>query len=153
VFSWLICESYDSKGNAIVYGYVPENDASVVRSQANESNRVRAANRYLKSIRYGNQIPLLLDVSAQSARPSHVPVPDFSRADWMFELVFDYGEGHYTDAAPDASGRVFATAQLPPRPRESGPPDKIPTRRNGHKDLCLSRSFPILIVPAYCLRE
>src|SRR5689334_9907024 len=26
VFSWLICESYDDKGNAIIYEYVPEND-------------------------------------------------------------------------------------------------------------------------------
>ncbi len=135
------------------YTTMSRNDASVVPSQANESNRVRTANRYLKSIRYGNQIPLLIDVSALSARPSHVPVPDFSRAGWMFELVFDYSEGHYTDAAPDASGRVLATAQLTPPASGVWPPDKFPTRRNSHKDLCLSRSFPILIVLAYCLRE
>jgi hypothetical protein len=34
VFSWLICESYDDKGNAIVYDYVAEDSANVDRTQA-----------------------------------------------------------------------------------------------------------------------
>ena len=29
----------------------------------------------------------------------------------MFEVVFDYGEGHYTEDAPDAERRIFAQAQ------------------------------------------
>src|SRR5262249_25816924 len=33
---------------------------------------------------------------------------------WMFEVVFDYGEGHYTESAPDAEGRVFAQARTDP---------------------------------------
>ncbi len=37
IFSWLICESYDDKGNAIVYEYVPEDERNVDQSQANES--------------------------------------------------------------------------------------------------------------------
>ena len=56
VFSWLICESYDDKGNAIVYEYAAENDDNVDRGQANERNRVRTANRYLKRIKYGNRV-------------------------------------------------------------------------------------------------
>ena len=35
VFSWLICESYDDKGNAIVYDYVRENEQHVKLAQAN----------------------------------------------------------------------------------------------------------------------
>ena len=62
-FSWLICESYDDKGNAILYEYVAENENGVDLSQANEKNRVRTANRYLKRILYGNRRPLLLDVN------------------------------------------------------------------------------------------
>lgn len=112
VFSWLICESYDAKGNAIVYDYVPEDAGSVDLTQANERHRVRTANRYLKSIRYGNQTPILLDVTLPSGRQSHNPAPDLSKAAWMFELVFDYGGGQYLDFAADANGRIFSTAQL-----------------------------------------
>ena len=50
IFSWLICESYDDKGNAIVYEYVAENSENVDLSQINERNRLRTANRYLKRI-------------------------------------------------------------------------------------------------------
>ena len=114
VFSWLICESYDSRGNAVVYEYVGEDAASVDLTQSNERNRVRTANKYLRSVRYGNQVPILIDTSLPSARPSHVPAPDFTRASWMFELVFDYDEGRYSEAPPDSDGRVFAKAQLTP---------------------------------------
>lgn len=76
VFSWLICESYDDKGNAIVYGYAAENADNVDRGQANERNRVRTANRHLKRIRYGNRVSRLIQ-------------PDLTLASWMFEVVFD----------------------------------------------------------------
>ena len=81
VFSWLICESYDDKGNAIVYEYAAENDDNVDRGQANERNRVRTANRYLKRVKYGNGV-------------SRVIQPDLTLASWMFEVVFDYNEAH-----------------------------------------------------------
>jgi len=54
IYSWLICESYDDKGNAIVYEYAAENDAGIDHSLSNERNRLRTANRYLKRIKYGN---------------------------------------------------------------------------------------------------
>lgn len=114
VFSWLICQSYDDKGNAIVYEYVAENDDNVDLSHVNERNRVRSANRYLKYLRYGNRQPLLIDPTLTSFRQIHVPAPDFSSAGWMFEAVFDYGEGHYQEMPADADGRTFATAMLKP---------------------------------------
>ncbi|WP_211450787.1 SpvB/TcaC N-terminal domain-containing protein [Collimonas antrihumi] len=114
IFSWLICESYDDKGNAITYAYVAENDDDVDLSQINERNRVRSANRYLKYIRYGNRQPLLIDPSRPSFRQPHMPTPDFGSAGWMFEVVFDYGEGHYQETPADADGRTFATAMLKP---------------------------------------
>lgn len=46
VFTWLICQSYDDKGNAIIYEYVAENADNVDLSHVNERNRVRSANRY-----------------------------------------------------------------------------------------------------------
>src|SRR5262249_39937723 len=60
VFSWLICRSYDDKGNAIVYDYAAENDEGVDLTKPSERNRMRSANRYPKRIRYGNRVPLLL---------------------------------------------------------------------------------------------
>ena len=50
VFSWLICESYDDKGNVVGYDYKTEDSTGVDLSQANERNRPThaSANRYLK---------------------------------------------------------------------------------------------------------
>src|SRR5215218_5715525 len=64
VFSWLISESYDDKGNAVVYTYKPEDDDGVDLAAAHERNRTtagRSTNRYVKSIRYGNRVSRVLD--------------------------------------------------------------------------------------------
>ena len=53
IFSWLICESYDDKGNAIVYEYAAENDAGRLTTGPGQSRATddrRTANRYLKRI-------------------------------------------------------------------------------------------------------
>ncbi len=97
IFSWLICESYDDKGNAIIYIYEAENEKGIDLSQANEFHRVRTANQYLKRIKYGNLQPLLLDTSKSSFRKVHLEQKDFSKIDWMFEVVFDYGEVHHKE--------------------------------------------------------
>jgi RHS repeat-associated protein len=102
VFSWLICESYDDKGNAIVYGYKNENGDGVDLAAAHEANRTaasRSAGRYLKRIRYGNRVSRLVE-------------PDLSQADWMFEVVFDYGE-HDADEPGPAESRPWR-ARLDP---------------------------------------
>lgn len=95
IFSWLICESHDDKGNVIVYDYVAENDHDVDQAQCNERNRVRIANRYLKRIKYGNQSPYLPDLNASN--PIAMP------GEWHFEVVFDYGEHDPTTPLPDGS--------------------------------------------------
>ena len=89
VFSWLVSRSYDDKGNVVVYRYKAEDSAGVDRSAAHERNRDHAAKgpqRYLKRVYYGNKTPYLPDLAA----PAPDPLPDDS--EWMFELVFDYGE-------------------------------------------------------------
>ena len=70
VFSWLICRSYDDKGNAIIYDYEAEDGRGVDLKLPSEQRRSRAANRYLKSIRYGNLAPLLIDPNQPSFRRS-----------------------------------------------------------------------------------
>ncbi|MFL5706717.1 MAG: SpvB/TcaC N-terminal domain-containing protein [Ktedonobacteraceae bacterium] len=101
VFSWLICESYDDKGDAILYNYVSEDSAGIVVSQAHERNRTdpsRLTNRYLKRINYGNRTP------RQSGEDLTL------RSDWLFEVVFDYDEGHYEVLPADGERRQFVRA-------------------------------------------
>ncbi len=99
-FSWLICESYDDKGNAIVYEYKPEDSAGVETSQANERNRIRTVNRYLKRIRYGNRVSRLVQ-------------PDLTQASWMFEVVFDYGDHDLDVPLRDEPVRQWPVRQDP----------------------------------------
>lgn len=91
IFSWLICQSYDDKGNAIVYEYECENSNGVDTTQAHENNRTentRSANRYLKWIKYGNLKPNRDLTTWQATDPTELEK-------WMFEVVFDYDDGHY----------------------------------------------------------
>jgi hypothetical protein len=104
IFSWLICETYDDKGNVVVYGYKPENSQGIADSQARERNRTdstRAANRYLKRIFYGNHTPYLPTLSETGPWPTP---PDSDG--WFFEAVFDYGE-HYTEDNQGQPSSVF----------------------------------------------
>lgn len=83
IFSWLICESYDDKGNAILYEYKAEGSRGVDLSHAHERNRTdqsRSFNCYLKGIKYSNKTSRLIH-------------SDLSIMKWLFEVVFDYDEG------------------------------------------------------------
>ncbi len=136
IFSWLICESYDDKGNAIVYEYQNENGEGVNLSWSNECNRTRTANRYLKRIKYGNHKPLLLDLTNPGFRGSHIVQPDFALADWMFEVVFDYNEDHYEDLPLDdtrseAEQHTFVRASASAGSKWSCRPDPFSTYRSG----------------------
>ena len=99
IFTWLVCESYDDKGNVTAYQYKAEDSSGVDLSQANERNRsdiTRSAQRYIKSIFYGNRTPYfpLLTGDGPVALPT----------DWCFELVFDYGEHDLTNPVPQDTG-------------------------------------------------
>jgi RHS repeat-associated protein len=122
IYSWLICESRDHKGNAILYEYKAENGSHVdltlacEQNRGDRSSRRRSANRYLKRIFYGNRKPLL---DEDGRRPRFLTDGQRNPADWLFQVVFDYGEH---DAAQ-------------PRPVESGEwpcrPDPFSTYRPG----------------------
>ena len=113
VFSWLICESYDDKGNAIYYEYEPEDSAGIDLSQTNERNRTaksRSSNRYLKRIKYGNKTP----VEHDSNLPREFREDLSERTDWLFEVVFDYEEGHYEELPADPNAHQFVNAHKDP---------------------------------------
>jgi RHS repeat-associated protein len=92
IFTWLICESYDDKGNAIRFEYKPEDSDGVDLAAANEKNRSRTAHRYLKHVKYGNRTPRRAEEDLAQ------------RSDWLFELVFDYGEHSAEDPKPNDTG-------------------------------------------------
>jgi hypothetical protein len=102
IFSWLICESYDDKGNATVFQYKAENSVGVDLSQAHERNRsvaTRASKRYIKHVLYGNRTPYFPDLNAVG--PVALPT------DWCFELVFDYGEHDLLNPVPQEKAQLW----------------------------------------------
>jgi RHS repeat-associated protein len=96
VFTWLVSESRDVKGNAIIFDYKSEDGTDVDASQAHEHHRgpvddaSRTANRYLSGVRYGNVSPLLDTTSFR--RPRFLSHQEIDATSWMFEAVFDYGQ-------------------------------------------------------------
>ncbi len=108
IFSWLICESHDDKGNVIVYDYKKEDSTGINLFLPHERNRndaTRAANCYLEHIRYGNHTPYFPVLSATDPWPEPPGSAALHASDnWLFEAVFDYGV-HDPDApAPGANG-------------------------------------------------
>ncbi|MGB2220722.1 SpvB/TcaC N-terminal domain-containing protein [Neptunomonas sp.] len=97
IFSWLICQSYDAKGNVIEYEYKSENSIGVDAFLPHERHRTeqsRTANRYIKRIKYGNHTPYLPVLEPD------VPINQPSEK-WFFELVFDYGEHDEATPTPE----------------------------------------------------
>ncbi|KAL4767105.1 hypothetical protein BDW60DRAFT_200755 [Aspergillus nidulans var. acristatus] len=92
VFSWLLCESREDRGNRYVIEYKADDSTGVDVSQANELNRTaesRSAQRYPKRIKYGNRTSTLVNPFEQG---------------WMFEVVFDYGERDAQNPTPKENG-------------------------------------------------
>ncbi|HEX2189995.1 MAG TPA: SpvB/TcaC N-terminal domain-containing protein [Longimicrobiaceae bacterium] len=90
VFSWLLEERADDRGNVVVFEYKAEDAAGVDPAAPHERHRLASpafANRYLKRVLYGNRLP-------------------FEKGDWCFEVVLDYGE-HDEDAPSPAEVRPW----------------------------------------------
>lgn len=136
IFTWLISEARDDRGNAILYRYKAEDGRGVDEGAAHERNRGarddirRTAQRYLKRIHYGNRKPLL---DNNGRRPRFLDraqiAAQIANAEWMFEVVLDYGDhradvpGPRDDEAVDAGGHP-----LHPWPRR---PDPLSSYRSG----------------------
>lgn len=110
IFTWLICESRDDRGNAVLYDYKRDNGTGIDVGQPCEFNRgthndaKRSANRYLKTIRYGNRQPLLTAAGLRPTFLADLPAGQLSATEWMFQAVFDYGEHHPTTPMPTNAG-------------------------------------------------
>src|SRR4029077_14257429 len=88
--------------------YVAEDSRNVDASEVNERNRTdksRSAQRYLKRIFYGNATSILA-----SGQPVPPLGPDLSQMKWLFEVVFDYGDGHYKSLSQPGDDPQFVHA-------------------------------------------
>jgi RHS repeat-associated protein len=136
IFTWMICESRDDKGNAVLYRYKTENGMGVDLGQVHERNRGpqndprRTANRYVKRIRYGNRTPLL---DKAGHRPRFLDESEIDtqigNANWMFEVVFDYCDHDAAVPKPndDEAKDVAGSLKYPWKSR----PDPFSTYRSG----------------------
>ena len=92
VFQWLMEISFDDKGNVILYQYKAEDATGIDPAAANERNRQTGfapfTNRYLKRVHYGTQTPYQREEDLSK------------RTDWLFEVVFDYGEHDPVNPSP-----------------------------------------------------
>jgi hypothetical protein len=111
IFTWLICETRDDKGNAVVYRYKAEDGQGVDLGKAHERNRGpqndvrRKANRYVKRIHYGNRTPLLDNAGHRPRFLNKAQIDSqIANANWMFEVVFDYGEHDAVAPKPNDAG-------------------------------------------------
>ncbi len=111
VFSWLLEETRDDRGNVVRYSYKAEDGAGVAATEVQQAHRFdpdsggapvyrATAQRYLKRIQYGNRTPLL---------DREAPLPT-AEAAYLFEAVLDYGE-HADDAPAPAEVRPWPLRQ------------------------------------------
>jgi RHS repeat-associated protein len=92
VFRWLLEATYDDKGNVLFYEYKADDTTGVDLAAANERNRLNGLARwtglFIKRIHYGTLTPYQAGEDLSK------------RTDWLFEVVFDYGEHNPTDPSP-----------------------------------------------------
>jgi len=85
IFTWLLEETRDDRGNVIVYDYKAEDLDGVpgaLSEQHRRSGSARFADRHLKRVRYGNTVP-------------------GDAASTVFAVVFDYGEHDALTPTPE----------------------------------------------------
>lgn len=132
IFKWLLERTYDDKGNIISYEYKGEDERRVVEdskthheSWVHEKNRLATASyesqRYLKRVRYGNKTPFYVG----NALPQ--------KEDYLFEVVFDYGDHTYTEIEVDVGGKKVKRIQCSHADNIDWPcrPDPFSSYRSG----------------------
>ncbi|MDE5089099.1 MAG: SpvB/TcaC N-terminal domain-containing protein [Trichodesmium sp. St16_bin2-tuft] len=95
IFEWLLEESFDARGNHIIYRYKAENTEGVANA-IYEENRTQTANKYIEKIQYGNE-----------------EGDDLSSVLWHFEVIFDYGEYDPNKATPYTPVKEWANRPDP----------------------------------------
>jgi RHS repeat-associated protein len=111
IYEWLLEETFDAKGNHILYEYAGENE-NTVQNKIYEQNRSYVSQRYIRRIFYGNT-PEGVEVGPERTGTHHQDnystIKDPVNRFYVFEIVFDYSKLEDGDN-PDYTN--------PPAPRE-----------------------------------
>ncbi|MFO7863501.1 MAG: SpvB/TcaC N-terminal domain-containing protein, partial [Salinivirgaceae bacterium] len=83
IFTWNLEKTFDAKGNLMEYGYKKDDGADIVELNKNR----KSTQTYLKRVLYGN--------TAMCDRNGNV-----TDNNWLFQLVFDYGDHHAENPTP-----------------------------------------------------
>ena len=106
IYKWLLSFSYDDKGNIIQYDYKIEDFAGVEKRIFEKNKLNNCTNVYLQRILYGNKTPF------------HPGNARLAETDFMFRLIFDYGEydaaglGFYTNTNNDIPADIYNPKNL-----------------------------------------
>jgi RHS repeat-associated protein len=109
VFSWLLERTFDNKGNVLIYEYKPEDLVGVAPAifEKNRNASNATAQQYLKRVKYGN--------TAMYSSPMNAPIAAIPASnEWLFELIFDYGEHETVNKVPQYADNLTWAARLDP---------------------------------------
>jgi len=144
IYEWLLEETFDAKGNHILYEYAQE-DPNLKLNAIYEQNR-KYSQAYIRRILYGNT-PDALD-AAKKAGPERVATNHqdpraTKKRHYVFEVLFDYGDLPASPAIPYNAGN-FPDKTLP-----AGWPlreDPFSTFRSGFEIRTLRRCTRVLML-------
>jgi len=88
IFQWLLCRVHDDKGNISRYEYKKEDFANIPNILCEKNRKHNCTQVYIKKILYGNKQPYYLG--------DPLPVEN----DFMFKVLFDYGEHDSSTKTP-----------------------------------------------------
>ncbi|UCG37084.1 MAG: toxin, partial [Candidatus Bathyarchaeota archaeon] len=121
VFEWLLQETFDSKGNHILYEYVKESPNLRIAEIYEENRQYNQI--YIRRILYGNTPEALEDakkVGPKRTGTHHRSPSDTKERHYLFEVLFDYGD------LPDLPAIPFNPTQFP----DKTTPDDWPLRED-----------------------
>jgi len=90
IYEWLLEESFDDKGDHIIYVYQKENSDDLIEQVLNNhcgNDRDTQTNTYISYVKYGND-KAIIDGALVTGKSSTA----LNSVDWHFEIVFDYGQ-------------------------------------------------------------
>jgi len=153
VFEWLLEETFDAKGNHILYEYAAESPDLAIHG-IHEQHREYGTQRYLRRILYGNTPSTLVTARMGLPRreginhdydPADGDSKELIRREYVFEVLFDFDPSD-REAAPEAAylGHDGATQEILD-PSLQPRPDSFSTFRPGFEVRTLRRCERVLM--------
>jgi hypothetical protein len=150
VYEWLLEETFDAKGNHILYEYACE-DPNLSRKSIYEENRNYKSQRYIRRIYYGNtpdSLPESERVGPKRQGTKHDDPLSLRERHYLFEVLFDYGD---LDSLPNdpyippPTAQELTTDKWPFRSKSNDGGDPFSCYRAGFEIRTLRRCKRVLM--------